>query len=361
MTDEQPNKTSEAEIPESTPAGFRPCRYFLVGLLIAGALWSCCWFVVAARTRTALEVWVRKTRDKGYGVGFQGYRVGGFPTSLTIAVDRPSLAAPNEGGPVVWRGDKLILGVKPWNPNHVFADASGPNRFGYQDGEAMRVFGGVVDRLTGDIQFVDGRLEAMNIVSEGLRLAESNQVGDVRIASLRLLVVQDPAGRGGTVEMRIKDLTAGGFVKLPLGPTVSAISGRFELAKAGPERFDKRHLSAWRDGGGTIKVDRLRLNYGPLDLRATGVLALDADLQPVSSLISKTKGFFAFVDALAARGLIKSSRVPVAKLVLGAMAGASGGETGILKLPINVKDRRLFVGPVELLRFHRIRWPKLSQ
>ena len=69
------------------------------------------------------------------------------------------------------------------NPNHVFADASGPNRFGYQDGEAMRVFGGVVDRLTGDIQFVDGRLEAMNIVSEGLRLAESNQVGDVRIAS----------------------------------------------------------------------------------------------------------------------------------------------------------------------------------
>ena len=79
-----------------------------------------------------------------------------------------------------------------------------------------RVFGGVVDRLTGDIQFVDGRLEAMNIVSEGLRLAESNQVGDA--GSLPSFVRRPTSDRGGTVEMRIKDLTAGGFVKLPPDP-----------------------------------------------------------------------------------------------------------------------------------------------
>ena len=117
------------------------------------------------------------------------------------------------------------------------------------------------------------------------------------------------------------------------------------------------YLAAWRDSGGKMQVDRLTLNWGPLKIEATGTVTLDATLQPQAELTAKVRGFAQTVDALVAAGMVESQKAGLIKAGLASMAGppASDG-TATLTAPLSLRDRRLFLGPLQLAEFAPIMW-----
>ena len=117
-------------------------------------------------------------------------------------------------------------------------------------------------------------------------------------------------------------------------------------------------LEIWRDGGGTVEVDRLVLSHGPLTLRTDGTLALDRDLQPVGAFTARMQGFFETIDAFSNAGMIGPGQAVSAKLLLGVFSRRpKDGGPATLNVALTLQQRTVYAGPVKLLRLPLVRWP----
>ena len=108
-------------------------------------------------------------------------------------------------------------------------------------------------------------------------------------------------------------------------------------------------MAAWRDDGGTVELDRLKLDWGPLDVQGSGTLALDREMRPLAALTADIRGFGPALDAIAAAGRIKPGNVALAKAVLNALATTDKQGDRSIRVPVTAQNGKLFVGPVKLL------------
>jgi len=111
-------------------------------------------------------------------------------------------------------------------------------------------------------------------------------------------------------------------------------------------------LARWRDGGGTIEVAALALDWDVLRLRTNGTFALDGNLQPEGAMVADIRGIDATMDRLLAAGLIDSRAAFAARLANRALSFGGGSA----KVPLSVQQQRLYIGPAPILRIKPIRW-----
>ena len=117
-------------------------------------------------------------------------------------------------------------------------------------------------------------------------------------------------------------------------------------------------VAGWRDDGGTVELERLVLEWGPLELEASGTLALDPAMQPIGSLTAEIRGYAETLDALVQAGAAPPRDAAIAKVVLNLLAKTPpDGGPPVLTVPLTAQDGRLFVGPVALLELPPIEWP----
>ncbi len=106
-------------------------------------------------------------------------------------------------------------------------------------------------------------------------------------------------------------------------------------------------VTQWRDGGGTVEVRTLHLQWGKVDITASGSLALDNKMRPIGALTARIKGHNALLDmAVATKSMSKTSAV-AARAVLGLLAAAGGGT---LSVPVRLQDGQLYLGPVAVAK-----------
>lgn len=119
---------------------------------------------------------------------------------------------------------------------------------------------------------------------------------------------------------------------------------------------DPRQAAAtWRDAGGTIELERMVANWGPLALTADGTLALDGNLQPIGAFTATVRGYNETVDAVVDAGLMTPAQGTATKLWLNAKAEGDAGDTKV-KLPITIQDGFVTMGPVKLAQLPPIQW-----
>lgn len=111
-------------------------------------------------------------------------------------------------------------------------------------------------------------------------------------------------------------------------------------------------LGKWRDSGGAIEISAFALDWNELVLRAEGTFALDRDLQPEGAMTADISGIDGTTDLLIADGVIDARTAFAAKVANRALSFRGGSA----KLPLSVQDRKLYVGPVPLLRIKAVRW-----
>ena len=311
------------------------------------------WVVMAERFRDAARDWAEG--GDGYRATYSGLVLGGFPLLVRLTVEDASLSRP---GFWAWRGPRVVLEARPWSPWRVRIWAPGEFELELPGAGGPAAWKGGARELSAEVAFEGDRISDGRIRVSGLDLAGAGARLAVASGTFRLSVLGgvDADHLTATADLGVEAVDVEATGELPLGGHL----GRIVLAARvmggigrGPEA-----LGAWRDKGGTVEVTDLALDYGPLDMRASGTVALDGAMQPVGAFTARIRGFFQTVDALKDRGLIRARDAVTAKVVLGVLARNPGdGGPPVLNLAVTIQDRKVYVGPVALAEVPEIHWP----
>jgi hypothetical protein len=144
-----------------------------------------------------------------------------------------------------------------------------------------------------------------------------------------------------------------------LGPRIASLTLQGALDGPVPRAHTLgERAAAWRDGGGTLEIQHLAVNWGPLDLTASATLALDEQQQPMGTGSARVIGYAETLDALASHGVISKSAATAAKAVLSLLAHSpeDGGPPDV-EVPLTLQYRTLSMRQVPLLRLPELDWP----
>lgn len=346
----------------------RPPGLRLIGTLTFGGVllavffggYAALWFGMAWSFRTSALEWAASERAAGRGVDYGETVAGGFPFQLRLTVPSPVYV----NGQYAISAERAVLSAKLWSPGHIRAVLTGPFQVTVPDGKTVKIFSGTARLLEGAFAFSDDRPTLLAADIGGLSFADGSGGASFGLESgFFRFQKADEDDTAYTVHLRLGGLSATGLDGLaplfPLGSRVAAV--HFNSALKGQLPTGKPVVDAlggWRDAGGTLDVSRFQISYGPLDVRSSGTVSLDENLQPIAAFTAQAEGFFAFIDALWRRGTVRGRDAVTAKAVLGAMIKKpEAGMRPSINLAITVQNRVLYAGPVPLWRFPTVVWP----
>ncbi len=205
-----------------------------------------------------------------------------------------------------------------------------------------------------------GRVRGAALKASGI-VATVAQTGEsVSAAGLEIVIRPWPpaaADRGYDLALAVEKLVLPTRPDNPLGPEIGRLVG--EAGVSGPLPLDGSAAAAkaWRDAGGRLDIRFLRLRWGALKLEASGKVDLDAGLQPRADLDGRLRGWNRILGALVAEGRMQRLQATVAGLALTALARpAEDGGPPVLPAKISVRNRRLYLGPVRILKLQPLDW-----
>ncbi|HEY1503478.1 MAG TPA: DUF2125 domain-containing protein [Stellaceae bacterium] len=323
-------------------------------ILVALIVYAAYWHYLAGTLRDQLLPWAQARAAEGYDVHWDAADLGGFPgsfrfnfTNLSFGALRPVPVAMSAASATAW--------AMPWNLRHwEFTTPSGAHVVepGDSAGFDMRRVDGAVD--------VEGRIVAAIDVTatdlNGLGLAQGTKIGKAEAhIELPATPPQSHADTALGLSLQLSDATLP--VAIPsFGDTLSEFSFAAQLKGALPPGQIGPALTRWRDDGGTIELQSLRLRWGSLLIDASGTLALDQALQPEGAFSAVITGQDAAVDAAVKTGTLKPSDAGAAKMVLGLLARPNGNGDKALTFPMTIQSQRLYLGPAKLANIPPIPW-----
>jgi hypothetical protein len=323
-------------------------------VLVAFIAYAAYWHYVAGMLRAQLQPWAEARANEGFNIHWDEAEIGGFPgsfrldfTNVSFDALRPVPLAVNAGKASAW--------AAPWNLRHwEFAAASGA-RIVEPSGTAgfsMRRIDGAVD--------VEGRFVAAIDVTaadlSGIGLAQGTTIAN---GKAHIEIPATPPRSHTDValglSLQLTDATLPGVVP-GFGSTLSDFSFAALMKGPLPPGQIVPALTHWRDDGGTVELQSLRLHWGSLLVDASGTLALDQALQPEGAFSTVITGQDAAVDVAVKAGALRPSDAGAAKVVLGLLARPNGAGDKALTLPMTIQNQQLYLGPAKLATIPPIAW-----
>ncbi len=342
-----------------------PALWIVALLALATVGHTLLWRWAEQRLRSGFDVWVAERRGEGWRVRSAEPVAAGWPLAAQLVVKQVSVEGVQADIPdgFAWSAERVTLAVALLQPRLLAILPHGEQH--------LRL-----SRLP-DIPYTADRLRIAIPLEPGGRA----QVADLSANTLRAGIPGGGAARAltvgllsGHVEHRSNAL--GGEAALTVQASAEAIAlppglpwalgGRIsstsiEGALSGPvppaPTFVQR-AAAWRDGGGTLEVQRFALGWGPLGVTGSATLALDARLQPMGTGNTRMVGYAEALDELAGSGAITSRTALAVKAVAGLIAASP--ETGgppQLEVPLTLQDRTLSIRQIPVARMPALTWP----
>ncbi len=329
-----------------------------VAVVALGAL-ALYWFWAADRVATAIAQWTEEQRARGYEIAYMGPEISGFPVTLAVRFTEPSVGAPQGWR---WSGGAIAGEAAFWQPRRLRLDLPLRQRLSADWRGHRRELSLEAETARGLIHLGrEGWLKAATVEMERLALSEpggGTQGGaTLRADRLRYDVTRRPPTLEGTDDWTLllsgetRGIALPEGTPNPFGEKVERIAFDATLLGAIPKGAPAEALARWRDAGGLLEVEEVRLTWGPLDLRAEGTAALDQGLRPQGAFTARIRGLPDALDAFAARGLIEPGVAFALKLTALTLA-KQRDETGkaAVELPITLQDGLFYLGPVALFR-----------
>lgn len=314
---------TEPTMPLPPPRWRRLSGVAWAGVVVTGVagLYIAYWMLAANRVDAGLRAWTAAQADRGLEISFEDLDVGGFPLWLRAVIDAPAVAGQKGDRPWRWQTGRMTLTARPWDLSRVMFDLSGHHELSLDKGDWQMDFAATASQLSGSVDRggEDGSFLMLSIDAAGVTLPEED---DLPFGNL---------------------VTAAGLRARVLGPVPAA---------PWPDL-----LTGWRDAGGTIEIDRLHGDYGPLKIDLDGTVALDTEMQPEGAATARVAGTGKALTALRDRGVITAADAITARLVLMALKrvpGADGRQA--VELPITLQDRILYAGPAAVASLPRLVW-----
>lgn len=316
--------------------------------------YSVYWFTAAEAVRTGIDEWILAQRAQGVAVRHGDIDVGGFPLLLDARVDDVVMT---DAAGIVWNTAGISAKAPPWRLTRIEFQIEGPQRVTVPGLQPLTVSAG---SGVGEIGMLgSGRLATGSLALPDLTVLMP-AIGALKVATLELAIAEQASGP------RNIDLVVGGDarqVDLPvsplpaLGAQIDHIGLDLRVSAPLPDQLRAAQMVLWREAGGTARIDRLELGWGPLSIAASGTLTLDAELQPQGTLTANIRGFLQTVDALVDAGLVEAEQAGLVKAGLALLAGAPDADgVPTLTAPLSIRDRRVLLGPLQVATLPPVVW-----
>jgi len=321
----------------------------LLAFLAAG--WTAAWFVIRARTAEGLDNWLANESVAGRRWDCPERAIGGYPFRIEVACARVSLQIRD----MALSAGRLATVTQIYSPLHTIAELEGPLRVA---GPGVNLEG-AWRSLRASIHRAPQTLQRASLVAEGPSLKASGlPIGPLSASAGRFEAHLRPASGLPESEAAF-DLAASAAGALV--PALDPILGGTEpldaelqttVTQARVAAPRREEIERWRESGGRILVNALKVAKGPRRLEARGELAIDELRRPTGRI------------DVAAAGL----RDLLAAITGGRLPGAAGGVLGSLLQPrsrqgqpngvpaeggkltpfptIRLENGRMLVGPV---------------
>lgn len=333
----------------------RPLKIVLPVVILAVA-YAGYWLVLAHLVERGIDDWIGQQRAIGGEVETAALAVGGFP--LVVRTDVQNFALRHPDG-VALRGARLVAEARPWAPNVV----------------DIRLDGGAL--LT--LPVLVGQVPVMMTARDGagaLRFTLGGALGNARLGLNEIAVEGTPSGRVTAASAELTgeqpgpdpdatlrltgeahDLTVERIPLPQLGSVIHTAALTLSLTGPVPRAPHVADLTAWRDAGGTLRIERLTLVWGALSVEASGTLVLDQALQPRGRLDAQVRGHAEVIQALVAAGALRPTEASLATLALNMMAGPPGPDgVATLRAPLVIENGVVSLAGFPLGPMPRIVW-----
>ncbi|MBL6077765.1 DUF2125 domain-containing protein [Belnapia sp. T18] len=318
-------------------------------LLLLGLGQVALWRWMAGQMEAGLAGWAAARRAEGWVVQHGAPVRGGWPLTARLRV--PDFRLVSEG--MEWRAPSLDLAIALLRPRRLEVGLAGEHRLRL-GAEEWPV---TAERLTASLP-VERRALPSEAVIEGGGL----RAGMLGVAALRLDLETREAAAEGEAALVLR----GGLDGVELPVALAGLGRRLERAgleavltgPVPPPGGPRARATAWRDGGGTLALQRLDLAWGP----STGVLAatlsLDQALQPMGAGTLRLTGAEAALEALVAAGVVAPRGAGMARVMLGMLARVppEGGPPRI-EVPVTLERQRLGIAGMAVGRIGAWDWP----
>jgi hypothetical protein len=331
----------------------------VVVLAVLGGGYGALWWYVADRIKSDAVAWRDAQGPHHVDVSWRGLKVSGFPFGWRIAIDDALLRDRRRSPAPEMHAARLLASAYPWSlgiwrlaaPDGLTAGLDAEGTKPSVNLEAQRADGMAVPAPPSGVSLW---LKLQNITAEAaggtipVKTADAwltlpaeppksdTDPGLALALDLRQMrVPQPPTGFGPTLDELAFGVTVKG--KLPEGPLAPA-------------------LAAWRDAGGTIDVDRLRVEWSGLGITANGTVALDRALQPIAAFSGGFEGFDAVINALVAANLMTEEQAAIVQIALNTLAKPGPDGKPQIVAPFTIQNSRVYIGPARLGRIPRLGW-----
>ncbi len=330
----------------------------VVALLVLFGAYAAYWWIVAGKIKDGVAAWRQSESARKIDASWRELRVRGFPLAFRVDI-RDAMLRDRAWSPAPELHAARLTGTaRPWDfdnwrltaPQGITADLAA-------SGErpaltlAARSANGTASPLRAGGEWLWLRFEDITAAAGG-RIpiksadawitvpatppkADADSGFGVALDVRQMQVPSPPVSFGNTIDHWALGLTLKGAV--PDGPLVQAVS-------------------AWRDAGGTIEVDNLRLQWGGLGVNANGTLALDRQLQPVAAFSGGVQGFGVILGALVAADWLTPEQASLVGIALAALSRPGPDGKPQITAPFTIQNGKMYLGPARLGPAPRIVW-----
>jgi hypothetical protein len=338
----------------------RPTRLGLLAtvilLLVAAGAYTFFWFSAARGLRRGVGLWAQSLRTRGLDLTWQASRVDGFPLAFRLVLADAKVRDRRPGATGVVRLPLLVARAAPWNfrvwrlaAPQGLAAATGPGPHPLARVSARAAQGSIVVSGKGaTLWFGVDRPSA----DAGMPLA-AQQIFLWLILPPRPSAAHTEPAMGVALEIKRLRLPS---VPQPFRNPLDELSFGLTVNGAIPTAPPRQAAAAWRDAGGTVELDHLRLRWGPMLIDGSGTLALDAALQPEGTFSGGVEGYGALMQALVASGRMRARNAGLAGLALSLLAKRGPDGRPEIPLAFTIQNGEMYLGPARIGPAPRIRW-----
>ncbi len=322
-------------------------------LLAAALLWVAGWFAVAHLVEAQARGWIEQERAAGARVSHRRLAVEGFPLRWTLVAEDYAISRETPQRQSV-SGTRLEARILPWDLSRVPLRLPGLHRL-ERDGLALEVEaarpeatlslrpGGGVSGIRAELGDASLRVPGATGAARAARIAFELREIDPPAAQTRAFLA---------LSLAIADLVPPPGTRPPFDRALRGgeleLSLRGERARGGTQA---ERIAAWRDSGGVLELQRLRLDWPPVLVQGDGSATLDARNRPEAALSLRISGLPDLLQAMARAGLV----APQQAAMLGALAGGmarTDPATGRAEVvvPVSAQNGRLSLAGIPVMR-----------
>ncbi|MEZ5878425.1 MAG: DUF2125 domain-containing protein [Tepidamorphaceae bacterium] len=326
-------------------------------VLVLAAAWSSYWYAGSAGAKEGFRRWQARQAEMGRNFTCGERRHGGFPFRFEMYCGDPRFEITHDGMTTIVRAKAVNTVSMAYLPNRVIAEFVGPLYIERDDGAVIE-------------STWDTSRMSMHVTPLGENARPEISRADLETANPLINIIPQPgrtaaAYRAESFQMHLRKSETAGYengydlalssVKPELQFADGRVNGADNVGFIGGVSHAralysgdwKQRLSDWRDAGGMLRVDALRVASGDALGVLDGALRLDREGRPEGRVNLTTAGLD--VSKAAGEGGIGLPGLAAFSIgALGSPVEIEGRQAS--RLGLRLQDGTLFLGPLGLTR-----------